>query len=141
MTGKLTFSSAAIFWTKKMNDTVFLELEFVLLVAASIVAPTIIYGYLFKTKAISRAVILSFALILIALSGTDIFLLKRLAIMAKATSSIHDDWLFTSELSMALYLLPAVFAGIAVNLLSHLLIGHLAVAEKKFDQEHQRSVK
>lgn len=47
-----------------------------------------------------------------------------------------DDAVFTSELATALYLLPALFAGIGVNMLSHILISHLAQAEKRFNGRH-----
>ena len=33
------------------------------------------------------------------------------------------------------YLLPALFAGLGVNMLSHILVGHLRDAETRFDQE------
>jgi len=56
--------------------------------------------------------------------------------MARATPSAFEDRLFNSELALALYLLPAVFAGVGVNLVSHVLIGHLTDAEKTFDSEH-----
>jgi hypothetical protein len=32
--------------------------------------------------------------------------------------------------------LPAVFGGIGVNLISHVLLRHLAEAEERFDREH-----
>jgi hypothetical protein len=37
---------------------------------------------------------------------------------------------------MVLYLLPALFAGIGINVVSHILVSHRVGAEKKFAQEH-----
>ena len=118
-----------------MKDTVFFELEFFLLIASSIVIPIGIYVFLLRTRAISRLTVLVFASILVALSGVDVFLLKTLSRLAKVTLSLLDDKLFSSELSVALYILPVLFAGIGVNLLSHVLIAHLTDAEQKFDQK------
>ena len=118
-----------------MKDTVFFELEFFLLIASSIVMPIGIYVFLLRTRAISRLTVLVFASILVALSGADAFLLKTLSNLAKVTLSLLDDKLFSSELSVALYILPVVFAGIGVNLVSHVLIAHLTNAEQKFDQK------
>jgi hypothetical protein len=56
--------------------------------------------------------------------------------MAKLTPSLADDKIFVSEVSIALYLLPAMFGGIGINLLSHVLISHLYSAEKRFKKEH-----
>jgi hypothetical protein len=56
--------------------------------------------------------------------------------MAKLSASFIDDALFASELSLALYLLPALFGGIGINLVSHVLVNHLVQAEKRFKSEH-----
>lgn len=58
--------------------------------------------------------------------------------LVKLTPPGFDDKLFASELSIALYLLPAVLAGIGINVVSHILIHHLLDAEKRFDREHQK---
>jgi hypothetical protein len=67
--------------------------------------------------------------VLVAKSGITIFLLQRLAVMAKSTPSLLDDWIFDSTLSVALYFVPILFAGVGVKMLSHVLIGHFADAE------------
>lgn len=118
-----------------MNISVFLEVEFFLLLIFSFVLPVGIYVFLLNRTSISRATILFFALLLIGVSGIDVILLKFLQERAKVTSSIWDDKIFSTELSLALYLLPAVFTGIGINLCSHVLIGHLAEAEKQFDKD------
>ena len=38
---------------------------------------------------------------------------------------------------MALYLFPATFGGIGVNVISHVLVQHLVEAEKRFAREHR----
>ena len=57
--------------------------------------------------------------------------------MATKTPSLIDDRVFTSELSVALYLLPIIFADVDVNILSHILISYVCDAEKKFDHKHR----
>jgi hypothetical protein len=63
--------------------------------------------------------------------------LQRLAQMAKDSHFLLDHNVFASELSVALYLLPVLFAGIGVNMVSHILISHLTEAESRFEQEHK----
>jgi SNF family Na+-dependent transporter len=116
----------------RMNATVFFEFEFFALVTSSLFLPIGIYTYMMRKRAISRSTVVALGIVLIALSGIDIFLLQRLTEMAKHSPSLLDDRLFASEVSTALYLLPALFAGIGVNVLSHVLISHLAEAERRF---------
>ena len=118
-----------------MNESVFLKLEFGLWVMFSIILPVGIYGYLLWKKAISRFSVLAFGVILILISGVTVFLLQRLSEMAKLSPALLDDRIFSSEISVALYLLPAVFGGIGVNTISHVLITHLTNAERAFDEE------
>lgn len=80
-----------------------------------------------------------FGVLLILLSGVDFVLLHYLQVLARHTSSLLDDELFGSALSVALYLLPVVFAGIGTNVVSHVLIQHLAEAEEKYDQKYPES--
>ncbi|MDW5442644.1 hypothetical protein [Polaromonas sp. SM01] len=120
------------------HSSVFFELEFFLLVAFSIVAPGILLAILSLKKAISRKTVLWFGVALIVLAGIDIALLQMLSALVKLTPPGLDDTLFASELSIALYLLPAVLAGIGINVVSHVLIHHLLDAEKRFDREHEK---
>lgn len=119
-----------------MSLSVFVELRFWLLVAFSLVLPAGIYGLLLATRSISRTAVLGFGVALVVIAGVDVYLLQSLASVAKVTPSLSDDALFTSELSVALYLLPVVFGGIGVNLISHVLLHHLSEAERRFDREH-----
>jgi hypothetical protein len=121
-----------------MFATVFVELKFWLLVVFSIVAPAVIYAALLAKRTISRKSVLAFGVILVVLAGLDVYLLQGLARMAKASASIVDDAVFASEISAALYILPILFGGIGVNMVSHVLIAHLMQAEGRFDREHER---
>lgn len=120
-----------------MISSAFFEIEFSLLIVFSIILPAAIYGYMMWKKAISRKTVLFFAITLIAISGVSIYLLQRLNVIAKASLSLLDDRIFASEISIALYLLPLLFAGIGVNLISDILIRHLTDAERKYDQDHR----
>jgi hypothetical protein len=114
-----------------MENSVFLRLEFILLVAFSIVVPIGIFTLMLAKRAISRVTVFLFALALIVLAGINVVLLRQLAHLAKLSSSAN---VFSSEISIMLYLLPAVLAGIGVNVISHLLIAHLKNAEEQFDE-------
>lgn len=120
-----------------MSNSVFVEIEFFMLIACTFVIPIGIYSYMMWKRSISRKVVLLFGVILIVVSGANIFLLELIKTMARSTPSLLDDSIFLSEMSVALYLIPAIFAGIGVNIVSHILIAHLADAEKRFDREHK----
>ena len=120
-----------------MDTSVFAETGFWLLIFLSLVLPFGIYGALFVKKAISRKTVMFLGFALVAIAGLDLYLLQHLANAAKLHPSLVADAFFRSELSVALYLLPAMFAGIGVNLLSHALVRHLVEAEERFEQEHR----
>ena len=120
-----------------MNDSAFVEVEFLMLIVFSLILPGGIYGYMMWKRSISRKAVLLFGVILVVIAWVDIFLLRRLTALAKSSPSLVDDLFFRSELSVALYLLPAVFAGLGVNMMSHILIRHLTDAEREFDREHR----
>lgn len=122
-----------------MRTTVFPEVEFWLLVVLSAFLPAAIYGALLAKRAISRETVLIFGIVLVVIAGLDVYLLQKLATAAKQTSSLADDAIFVSEISLGLYFLPALFGGVGVNLVSHVLIRHLVEAEKQFEKEHPGS--
>jgi hypothetical protein len=122
-----------------MNNTVFTEMKFWLMVLTSVVLPFAIYGVLLAKRAISRATVLVLGFTLVAIAGLDIYFLQSLAVASKLTPSLADDAVFLSEISMAFYLLPAMFGGIGVNMISHVLVSHLADAERRFNEEHPDS--
>ena len=121
--------------------TALYEVDFVLLVTTSLLLPAGIYATLLLKRSISQWSVLVLALVLITLSGIDFVLLQKLAEKAKLSSSAFDDRMFVTELSMALYLLPAVFAGIGVNLVSHVVIRHLNLAESRFERDDRHRKK
>ena len=118
-----------------MHATIFTELRFWLLIAFSIVVPSWIYIALLRKRAISRATVLVFGLVLIAISGLDVYLLQSLANAAGTSPSLQDDKIFRSEVSLALYLFPVMFGGIGINIVSHILVSHLLDAEARFKRE------
>lgn len=122
-----------------MGDTVFVEVKFWLLAVFSVLAPILIYGLLLRSRSISRAAVLVFGLVLVALAGIDVYLLRSLEVLARLSPSLADDAIFASEVSVALYVFPILLGGIGVNVISHVLVTHLLKAEKQFDQDHQRS--
>ncbi|MBY0410860.1 MAG: hypothetical protein K2Q97_12220 [Burkholderiaceae bacterium] len=119
-----------------MYASVFIEFRFWMLVGSSVVVPMGIYALLLFTRSISRLAVLGFGVLLVLLAGLDVYLLQILAVLAKVSKSVMDDAVFTSELTIALYVLPLVFGGIGVNLISHVLLRHLNEAEGRFDREH-----
>src|SRR5438128_9540163 len=121
-----------------MSSSVFVHLEFWLLVVFSLVVPTAIYVWLLYRRAISRITVLVLGIVLVAVSALDVYLLQLLQSAARLTPSIADDQLFLSEVTLALYLLPLLFAGVGINMISHVLIEHLAEAERKYDEEQPK---
>src|SRR4249920_3658127 len=107
------------------SATVFGETRFWLLVVFSMVLPIAIYAALLLKRAISPLTVLLFGLVLVAIAGIDVYVLQSLSAAAKLTPSLADDVFFVSELSLAFYLLPALFGGIGVNIVSHVLVRHL----------------
>jgi hypothetical protein len=119
-----------------MSTTIFTEIRFWLLVVFSAVLPFGIYWALLVKRAVSRTTVLLLGFSLVAIAGVDVYLLQSLAALAKVTPSIADDAVFVSEVSVALYLLPAMFGGIGINLVSHVLVSHLVEAEMRFKAEN-----
>jgi len=119
-----------------VSDSIFVELDFFLLLGGSLVLPIIIYCYMLRKRAISRLAVAAFGVCLVAIAGINVVVLKHLADAASRTPSLLDDRLFSSEISVALYLFPALFAGVGINMISHVLIRHLGEAERRYEREH-----
>ena len=119
-----------------MNTTVFTEVEFWLLITFSFVLPVWIYWLLLSKRTIAQTTVLLLGVALVGIAGVDVYLLQALKSMVKLSPSLVSDALFVSEVSVALYLLPAMFGGIGINLVSHVLINHLQEGEKRFKIEH-----
>ena len=69
-----------------------------------------------------------------AIAGLDVYFLQILATAARLVPA--SDAIIGSEVSVALYLLPAMFGGIGVNMISHILVIHLVDAERRFIEQH-----
>lgn len=115
-----------------MDESVFVELRFWLLVLFSLVVPLVLVWACLTVQALSRSAVLAIGLALVAMAGFDVYLLQVLAQLAKQTPSTADDAVFDSEITVGLYLLPALLAGIGVNVISHVLIQHLTDAQQRF---------
>jgi hypothetical protein len=122
-----------------MSNSVFAELKFWLMLLVSVGLPFGIYGGLMAKRVIARTTVLVLGFSLVAIAGLDVFVLQNLAAAAKLTPSLADDAVFVSEISLALYLLPAMFGGIGVNVISHILVSHLVKAERRFSDEHSEA--
>jgi hypothetical protein len=115
-----------------MSQSVFVEFEFWLLVVFSIVMPTAIIWLCLNIRKVSRNHVLALGLLLVAIAGVDIYLLQALKRRSHETPSTADDLIFDSEITVGLYVLPALLAGIGVNIASHVLIQHLSDAQLRF---------
>ncbi|MDM0116169.1 hypothetical protein QTI66_28790 [Variovorax sp. J22R133] len=124
--------------THFFSDSVFAEARFWLLMLGSVVLPFVIYFVLMSKKAISRTTVLLLGFSLVAIAGFDVYVLRLLANSAAHTPSLVDDTLFVSEVSVAFYLLPALFAGLGINMISHVLTQHLEAAERRFSANERR---
>ena len=80
-------------------------------------------------KIISGKNVLAFGIGLIGISGVTVYLLQRLSELARLSPVLSDERIFASGISVTLYLLPAFFAGIGVNIISQVLVTHLIRAE------------
>jgi hypothetical protein len=117
-----------------MNQSVFVELEFWLLVMFSVVMPTAIIWLCLTVRKVSRNHVLALGLLLVAIAGVDIYLLQALKRRSQETPSTADDVIFDSEITVGLYVLPALLAGIGVNIASHVIIQHLSDAQRRFSR-------
>ena len=120
----------------RISNSVFTETIFWLMVAFSVVLPFTLYGVMIFKKAISRWTVLALGFALVFIAALNVYFLQRLATLAAATPSLADDVFFVSEIRVALYLLPALFAGLGINLISHVLTTHLTAAERRFSEAH-----
>ena len=119
------------------DATVFSEFRFWALVVFSLFVPPAFYWTLLVKRAIARSTVLLFGVLFIAIAGLDVYLLRHLEAAARLTPSLADDAIFASEVSLALYLLPALFGGTGINLVSHVLIEHLTAAEREYEQDRR----
>jgi|SRR5271156_1348804 hypothetical protein len=118
-----------------MNQSVFVEFEFWLLVMFSVVMPALIIWMCLAIRRVSRHYVLAVGLLLVAVAGIDIYLLQALKRRSRETPSTADNVIFDSEITVGLYVLPALLAGIGVNIASHIVIQHLSDAQRRFERD------
>ena len=121
------------------TSSAFLQFEFALLILLSFVLPIRVYVVMYRKTSIARRTLVILALALIVMSGADFVLLQRLADVASQTPTHADDWIFSSQLSIALYLVPAIFTGIGMNLLTQVLITPLAAKAERCAESDKRA--
>ena len=120
-----------------MSDAnVFVHQRFWALVLFSVILPAAIFVTLFVRREFSKRTVLVFGLLLVGLAALDIFLLHALSVSARKTVSLADDLVFASELRIALYLLPAAFGTLGINMVSHVLMHFLKQKELRFEAHH-----
>ena len=93
--------------------------------------PSYMYAYVLWKRVLSRRTVLLFGSLLVAKSGVTIYLLQRLAVMARNTSSLLDDRIFDSAFSLVLYFVPILFAGIGAKMLSQVVISYFTETETR----------
>jgi hypothetical protein len=118
-----------------MSQSVFVEFEFWLLVMFSVVFPAAIIWVCLTIRKVSRNHVLALGLLLVAIAGVDIYLLQALKRRSQETPSTADDLVFNSEITVGLYVLPALLAGIGVNITSYVIIQHLSDAQRRFARQ------
>jgi hypothetical protein len=112
-------------------DSVFVQLSFWALILFSMVLPICMFLMLHKRRAISPATVLLLGLTLVCISGADVGLLHSIQNEVQLTPSSLDD-MFASEMAIGLYLVPALFGGIGINLITNVLQDHLHAAESRY---------
>lgn len=118
-----------------MTETGLVELRFWALIVLSLAVPTGLYLLLRKHRAISPGTTLLLGATLVAVAAVDTGLLHSLASGA-ASSLTHLDDLFASEMAIGLYLVPALFGGVGIDLISTVLRNHLQAAEQRYRSGH-----
>jgi hypothetical protein len=112
-----------------MDGKIYLEVEFWAFLLCTLVLPIGIFAWMITKRRFSRKTIVGIGNLLVLLSGLDAIFLQRLSTKAKASVSLLDDRILASELSIALYIIPLILAGIGINLVSDVLCAHLTIAE------------
>jgi hypothetical protein len=114
-----------------LTGSVFVELRFWLLVVVSVVLPLALFLGLHKRRAISPRSVFWLGLTLVAIAATDVAMMRSLQLAAAQSPSHLDDFL-ASEVAVGLYLIPALFGGIGIDLISSVFRRHLEAAEHRY---------
>ncbi|MDM0115450.1 hypothetical protein QTI66_25100 [Variovorax sp. J22R133] len=121
-----------------MTGSVFVELRFWIAVVASFVVPLCLYLSLRKRRAISSGSVFWLGLTLVVIAAADVSMLHGLQAAASKSPS-HFDNFFDSELAIGLYLIPALFGGIGIDLVSSVFRRHLEAAEHRYKSDKHES--
>lgn len=119
-----------------MTETGLVELRFWALIALSMAVPVGLYALLRKRRAISTRTTLLLGVTLVTVAAVDTGLLHSLASGAAQTVTKLDD-VFASEMAIGLYLVPALFGGVGIDLISTVLRNHLQAAEHRHRSGHK----
>lgn len=119
-----------------MSGSVFVELHFWVLMLMSIGVPAALYATLHRRRAISPRTVLLLGLTLVGVAAADTSLLRGLQVEAARTPSSIDDF-FASEMAIGFYLVPALFGGVGIDLISSVLRAHLQAAEHRYRSERR----
>ena len=112
-----------------MTRPIYLEFEFWGLLVCTGIIPFVTLLWMMRQRHFQRSILVTIGTFLVFLSGLDAIFLQRLSTKAKASANILDDRIFASEISIALYIIPLILAGIGVNLASYVLCEHLKITE------------
>lgn len=112
-----------------MGQAIYLEFEFWALLIFTILIPSGILIWMMMKRKFSRISIVTIGIMLVVIAGVDAIFLRMLSAKAKVSPGIVDDQIFVSEISIALYIIPLILAGVGVNLASHVLCNHLEISE------------
>lgn len=120
-----------------MTNPVFMEVRFWALILMSLVLPACLYAMLHTRRAISQRTVLLLGLTLVGIAAADTGLLRSLQTEALRTASVLDDF-FASEMAIGFYVVPALFGGIGIDLVSSVLRNHLRAVEQQHRRERRR---
>lgn len=119
-----------------MESSVFVEFNFWLLVFLSVVVPVCIYLLQRRKTDLSPLHVFTFGLILTGIAGLDVYVLQALASASRLTPSLVDNAVFNSAVSLSLYVLPVLFGGVGINLISTVLSGRLLDVGERGERQH-----
>ncbi|HYP84487.1 MAG TPA: hypothetical protein VES41_14085 [Variovorax sp.] len=120
-----------------LTGSVFVEMRFWALIFMTVVVPLALYLLLRHRRAVSRVTVLMLGLALVAIAAVDVWLLHGLQNAAVHNASKLDDFL-DSEVTVGLYLIPALFGGVGIDLVSTIIRQHLLHMERRHRQ-HRRN--
>jgi len=117
------------------SPTAFAQFLFWVLVSIAIGIPVSLFLVQLAGRQFARSTMLVFGVLLTAFAGMDLFHLRALSIEALQTPCLADDLMFSSALSIALYVLPAVLGAWGANAASHAFVRCFRPQEGHFEED------